>query len=131
MAAISNTTKPKEAGASSKQAKALVDAGAADAFKPACAEAGASMASELSRFMPEYSKAAKKPKLPEYNVPTRRNRRNRASAMIMQMERIRDAEQGYYENFPENLRASAPYEPSEEGISAMEEAIGLLEAIYG
>ena len=130
MAAISNTTGPKEAGAGSKQVKALVDAETADAFKSACAEAGVSMAGELSRFMSEYSKTAKKPKLPEYNVSTRRNRRNRVSAIIMQMERIRDAEQSYYENFPENLRTSAPYESSEESISVMEEVIGLLEAIY-
>ena len=130
MAAISNTTKREGSGASGKQVKALVDAGTADAFKAACAKAGVSMARELSRFMLEYSKAAKKPKLPEDDVSTRRNRRKRVSAIIMQMERIRDAEQGYYENFPENLRTSAPYESSEESISVMDEVIGLLEAIY-
>jgi len=130
MAAMSNTTKPEEAGASSKQVKVLVDAGTADAFKAACAKAGVSMAGELSRFMSEYSKAAKKPKLPAADVSTRRKRRKRVSSIIGELERIRGAEQGYCDNFPENLRASAPYESSEESISVMEEAIGLLEAIY-
>jgi hypothetical protein len=127
---MSNMTKPEGAGAGSRQVKALVDAGTADAFKAACAKAGVSMAGELSRFMSEYSKTAKKPKLPSEDVSTRRNRRRRVAAIIGQMERIRDAEQGYCENFPENLRTSAPYESSEESVSVMDEVIGLLEAIY-
>ena len=130
MASISNMTKPEESGASNKQVKVLVDAGTANAFKAACAKAGASMASELSRFMSEYSKTGEKRKLPAADVSTRRNRRKRVAAIISEMERIRDAEQGYYENFPYNLKTSAPHESSEESISVMDEVLDLLEAIY-
>ena len=131
MGAISNTAKPEAASARRKQVKALVEAGIADAFKAACAKEGVSMAGELSRFMAGYCQAAIKRKTSAGDVSTRRNRRKQVSSIIKQMERIRDAEKCYYDNFPENLRTSAPYEATEEAISIMGEVIDSLGAIYG
>jgi len=130
MTNTSDKTKPEGSGAEYKQVKVLVDAATANAFKAACTKAGISMAGELSRFMSEYSKTAKKPKIPVDNVSTRRNRRKRIAMMISQMERIRDAEQSYYDNIPENLRSSAAFESSEESISIMDEVIELLGTVY-
>ena len=127
---ISNTLNPGKTIAEHKQVKALIDADIAEAFKAACAKAGVSMAGELSRFMAGYSKAANKLKPIVDDMSTRRNRRKQVSKMVSQMERIRDAEMRYYDNFPDNLRTSAPYEATEESISAMGEAIDLLLAIY-
>ena len=131
LGAISNTAKPEADSARRKQVKALVEAGIADAFKAACAKASVSMAGELSRFMSDYCKAAIKRKPSAGDMSTRRNRRKQVSSIIKQMERIRVAEKRYYDNFPENLRTSTPYEATEEAISVMGEAIDSLGAIYG
>ena len=130
MRSISNTTGYEKGDAKHKQIKVLVEAEIANAFKAACAKAGVSMASELSRFMSDYGRVTKKCKLAAYDVSTRRNRRKQVCAIIGQMVRIRDAETCYYDNFPENLRTSAPCESTEEAISIMDEAIDLLGAIY-
>ena len=117
--------------ATRRQIKVLADATVADAFKNACKNAGISMASELSRFMSDYSRAARKRKPEANDVSTRRNRRKQVDAIIRQMERIRDAEMRYCDNFPKNLRASAPFESAEESISIMGEVIDSLGMIYG
>ena len=117
--------------ATRKQVKVLTDAKVADEFKDACNKAGISMASELSGFMSDYCKAAKKRKPAVVDVSTRRNRRKQVDIIIEQMERIMEAEMRYYDNFPENLRTSAPFEATEESISTMGEVIDSLGSIYG
>jgi hypothetical protein len=117
--------------ATRKQVKVLADAKIADEFKDACNKAGISMASELTHFMSDYCKTAKKRKPAAADVSTRRNRRKQVDAIISQMERIREAEMRYYDNFPENLRTSVPFESAGESISIMGEVIDSLGWIYG
>ena len=47
------------------------------------------------------------------------------------LENIRDDEQDYYDNIPENLQCSQRAEDSEQAIENMEEALELLEGLYG
>ena len=131
MKTILNTTEPEKMSATKhKQVKILTEAGIANEFKAACARAGVSMASELSCFMSDYGKLAQKRKPVTGDVSTRRSRRKQVSAIIGQMERLRNAEMRYHDNFPENLRTSAPYEYTEETISIMGEVIDLLGSVY-
>jgi hypothetical protein len=130
MGITSSISKPDEAIASQKQVKVLVDAEIANAFKAACIDAGVSMAGELAEFMSGYSKVAKKPRLPTGDISTRRKRRKKIGAIISQIERIKEAEMRYHDNFPENLRTSAPFKSAEESIFAMGEIIELLGSVY-
>jgi hypothetical protein len=127
----SNTVTTVETATTRKQVKILTDAIIANSFKNACDKAGVSMAGELSCFMSDYCKAAKKRKSTLVDVSTRRNRRKQVDAVVGQMERIMEAEMRYYDNFPENLRASAPFKTTYDIISVMSEVIDLLGAIYG
>jgi hypothetical protein len=114
-----------------KQVKVSIDPIIATAFKAACEKTGRSMAGMLSRFMAEYSNAAKKSKPAAVDtMSTRRKRRKSVSALIFQMEQIRDAEILYQSNIPENLRNSSRYEDAEQSISVMDEVIELLSEIY-
>jgi hypothetical protein len=115
-----------------KQVKVSVETEIAEAFKEACLKCGVSMAGELSRFMAEYGGTAEKRSPPPSDeVATRKQRRKWISRIIDRMERIRDAETRYYDNFPENLRTSAACESSEDSIGVIEDAIELLTGIYG
>ena len=103
----------------------------ADAFKAACAVGGVSMASELTRFMAEYS-AVPIIKKAAAAIPvfSKKKRRNTIRALILQLEQIRDAEEEAMDNTPENFRKSDSFTASGESPSKLEEAIEILEDIY-
>ena len=131
MGNASNRAKTKWNASHYKQQKFSVDPEIAAAFKTACETAGVSMASEISRFMVEYS--ATKPKQKAASVEdmsTRRKRRKIVVAMTLLLESVMHAEMSSHDNVPENLRNSIAYEENEERISAMEEALELLGSIY-
>ena len=132
MTDISNTTKGGEIAAKHKQVKVLVDAGIADAFKTACTYAGVSMASELSRFMAEYSKSAvkRKPSSKIEEASTRKKRRQIINYVTHLVELARDGEEAYRWRIPVNLQNSTIYESSEESSSVMDDIIDLLGAVY-
>lgn len=104
----------------------------ADAFKAACKSAGVSMASELSRFMAEYSAApiSKKAAVASKSTFTKKKRRNTVRMVIRQLEQVRDAEEQAMDNTPDSFRESDNFAASEESLSKLEEAIGILEDIY-
>ena len=90
------------------------------------------MAGELSRFMAEYSKVAKKRKPVDVaaDLSTRQKRRKSIAEMIITMARLRDAESSSHDNVPENLRGTESYEATTESLSVMDEVLDLLETIY-
>ena len=131
MSNAENRAKTKWNAKHFKQVKVSIDPVIAAAFKSACERTGRSMTGVLSRFMAEYSAAAKESKPAAVDtLSTRRKRRNSVSTLIFQMEQIRDAEILYQSNIPENLRNSSRYEAAEQSISVMDEVIELLSEIY-
>jgi hypothetical protein len=115
-----------------KQLKILVDARLASAFKSACKESGTSMACELTGYMA--GRIEQIPNIPQgrmLRLTTRGGRRNALLRIISMLVAIRDAEEAYQENIPENLQGGAAYESAENAIDMMDEAIALLEEAFG
>jgi len=132
MSSPANMAKTKWNAAHYKQLKFNISPKIAAEFKRACEKAGVSMACEISRFMAGYSAVAveRKAKPAEADLTTRRKRRKTVANIILQMERVLDAETESHENVPENLRNSDAYEEDEERINTIGEAVELLESIY-
>lgn len=110
------------------QVKISIDHEIAAAFKKACAVSKVSMASVLSDYMARYGDmpANKKAVL---DLSTRRRRRNEVRAIVKRLEQVREAEECYRDNVPDNLQGSMVYERAEQFISLLEEALDLLEAV--
>jgi len=111
------------------QVKVSVVPEVASAFKSACAAANVSMAGKLTQLMAEYSNTmiTRKSK-PDYS--TRRQRRAAVHSIMQQLEQIKDAEESYRDNIPENLQGSAVFDLADQCASLMDEAIDLLDGIY-
>ena len=77
------------------------------------------MASALSQFMAEFAGAPmdEKKQMPDYT--TKRKRRAALKAIIQHLEYIKEAEEQYCNNIPENLQGSAAYENAEECVSLL------------
>jgi len=110
------------------QMKVSVDTGLASSFKTACIASNVLMANVISEFMSGYVNAAAKKK-PTQDYSTRRKRRASIKLIIKQLEQIKDGEERYMENMPENLHGSALYDAAEEYISLIDEAVSLLDSI--
>ena len=63
-------------------------------------------------------------------VKTRKNRRQALFAAIRQIELIRDAEEQYIDNTPDNFCGTESYEVAEEAVSMLEEVIPMLYDVY-
>ena len=126
----SNASKQRWNAVSYTQVKISVRPELAAAFKSACAEAGASMASILAGFMASYSQfpAKRDPLVNPY--ATRKLRRRAVKSLISQMESLALAEESYRDNIPENLRGSIRYEDADRSVDAAYEAIDRLREIY-
>jgi len=61
---------------------------------------------------------------------TRRGRRKALTTLIQVLHKIKEAEEIYRDNTPENLQNSAQYEDTENFIEAFEEAIEILTDTY-
>jgi len=111
-----------------KQVKVSVPADIAENFKQACAKANVSMANQLSTYMADYSESAKvKKPTPDYT--TKRRRRAAIQSIIEQLGQIKDFEERYRDNIPENLKNSIIYDTADEHVSWLEEAIEALGSI--
>jgi hypothetical protein len=111
------------------QVKVSVSPNLAAAFKAACSASGVSMAAVLSKHMAEYAFGkAGQGRPPRY--ATRRQRRAAVSRMAQQLAAVKEAEETYMDNIPENLQGSVNYENAEQAVSLMDEALDALDAIY-
>lgn len=66
-------------------------------------------------------------------IPTfdsRRKRREAINAILASLSAIREAEQKYLENVPENFQNSESFEAGEFAVDTLDEAIGLLSDVY-
>ena len=103
----------------------------AAAFKDKCKENSISMASVLSRFMEEYTGSAGKCRhaVPE-DASTRKKRRKIIDYVAGLTLMIKEGEENFRDNMPENLRNSVNFESSEESIAKIDEIIEMLNDIY-
>ena len=127
-----NTIKDRWNAAHYTQVKVSVVPDIAAAFKAACADSGASMASVLSKFMVDYSQTTLKSQVMAVNKPfdTRLKRRKAIKNIITQLEQLISDEENYRDNIPENLQNSMRYDTAEQSIERMNEAICLLDEAY-
>ena len=130
MASVSTQAKQRWNAEHYVQVKVSVKPETANAFKAACMASGESMASVLTRFMGQHSEAvaAKGGYAPD--LSTRRQRRAATRALTVQLERIRDEEERYLNNIPDNLQGSSVFDRAEQCVSLLNEAIELLESAY-
>jgi len=114
------------------QVKVYVAHELASEFKAACAAKGASMAAALSQAMAEYCnrQPEKKPKAATPDYSTRGKRRNAVRHFIEQIEAVRDAEDAYRENIPENLQGGQAYDNAAQTVSALDEGIEALSMAF-
>jgi len=111
------------------QIKVSVDPKIASTFKEMCAASNVSMASELSRFMADYTSCASKCRTaPDYS--TRRRRRTAIRAIIKGLELMKACEDCVRDNMPDNLQGSTAFETAEEAVSLLDEAIEVLSTFW-
>jgi hypothetical protein len=115
-----------------KQVKISVDPALAASFKSVCARDGVSVASEFVRFMRMRIGAASAPPSPTPRIMTKTRGRRRKATMIVisELMMIKDAEEAYMNNIPENLRSGPAGEAAEQTVQILEEAISLLEDAF-
>jgi hypothetical protein len=118
------------------QIKAAVHPDIADSFKAVCAATGVSVAGELSRFMAKHaavtatSKAVITKTERVNSVSTMKKRRKVVRAVTELLEQVRDAEERFIANAPENLQSALIYETAEQYVSVLDDVIELLGGIY-
>lgn len=112
-----------------QQVKVSISAEVAAAFKLACATSNVSMASMLSQFMAEYSSTAPAKRNISQDYSTKRRRRDAVHKIILQLERIKECEERFMGNIPENLQGSIVYDRAEGFVSCLDEAIDALASI--
>jgi hypothetical protein len=115
-----------------RQLKISIERDLAEMFKTSCEARGISMASEISRFIREVSGTSlpSTPMVISDSTSTRRHRRGAAVKIAACLRAIADAEEGYKENIPENLKGGAAYDAAASAVDALEEAISLIEEAF-
>jgi len=89
------------------------------------------MREALIEFITTYTATAPAPKKRSNKGYTGRgSRRKSVAAIINQLEMIRDAEDAYKENMPENLKNSSRHEGAEQAVGALDEAIEILMEVF-
>ena len=111
-----------------KQLKIWIDPALAEAFWKRCACAGTSMAKEISGFMTQRVDGS----LPAFalRLATRKDRRMTIQRIMAELEAVRDAEERYMDNIPDNLQGGGAYEAANETVEIIEQAITLLEDAF-
>jgi len=110
-----------------KQINIAVRPELAAAFRTACEQSQTPMREGFITLMTEYCAeppAIKEKKDNSYTV--RSSRRKATSAIIGQLEKIRNAEEEYKQRIPVNLQSSSRYESAEQAVEALGEAISIL-----
>jgi hypothetical protein len=112
------------------QVKVSVCPDIALAFKNACACANQTMVAVLSQFMGQYAKTVTVKNGYAPDLSSRRQRRAAVRSVIHQLERVRDGEENYRENIPDNLQGSSVFDKAEQCVAILDEALELLESAY-
>jgi len=116
-----------------KQINIAVAPTLAESFRVTCEKNRVPMREVLVGFITTYTTTAPAPapiKQNDKGYNERRIRRKSVDAIINQLEMIRDAEDTYKENMPENLRNSSRYEAAEQAVGALDGAIEILMEVF-
>ena len=108
-----------------KQVKICVTPETAASFKVVCEAANVSMSSEIIGFIERRIKATSNVSAKNL-LMTKAGRRKLLFSILQQLEQIKDAEETYMDNIPENLQSSVRYESAEDCVSGIEAAIDAL-----
>lgn len=130
MGKTSNSAKQRWNTAHYTQVKVQVSPQTAACFKAACAVAGTSMANALGKFMDEYAKPTMVEVKPQVKVKTLRDRRKTMDIVCKLISDVRDAEEAYMDNMPDNLQNGARYEMAEERVESLTEVLDALGGLY-
>jgi hypothetical protein len=109
-----------------KQVKVSVPAHIVHAFKDTCAAHNLSMAALITRLMADASGVNRPPAKEAPDYSTRRRRRAAIVSIVEQLERIKECEERYRDNIPENLQNSVVYEAAEQYVEWLDEVIEIL-----
>ena len=125
------SSKPKQRWNSKNytQVKVSVKPEIAAGFKTACAMSGTSMASELSAFMEEFAQSPTNAAV-HTKVKSSGDRRKTTHTVLGLLSDMRDAEEAYLDNTPENLRGTTRFEMAEERLDMLADAIESVEGVY-
>jgi hypothetical protein len=111
-----------------RQLKIWIDTSLAVAFRAACDAAGTSMTRELSGFMSRRTQM--NAPVRELCAGTRGERRTAVRRIAALLACVRDAEERYMENIPENLQGGAAYEAAGMAVDTIDQAIAILEEAF-
>jgi hypothetical protein len=116
------------------QFKVSVEKELASAFKDACANEKASAAGVVKAFMREYlgrgHPAAITIPRNGPRISTRGDRRKEVRAVIGKLMRVRDAEEAYMGNIPDNMQGGARFEAAAQAVAMLEDALDALQEAY-
>ena len=114
-----------------KQLNIAVNPTLAEKFREVCEQAKIPMREVLTTYMVEYAAQPTAPKKKlDKGYSERGIRRKAVANIINQLKMIRDAEEQYMLNIPENLTNSSRYESAEQAVETLDEAIGMLEEVF-
>ena len=113
-----------------KQLNLSVNPELSEAFRLACEQNGKSMRKVLTEFMASYAATPLAPEKPKKEHSGRGYRRKAVKSIVSQLTVIRDSEDAFKENIPENLRNSTRYTDAEQTVDLLDEALELLSEAF-
>jgi hypothetical protein len=116
------------------QIKVSVEKELASAFREACANEKASAASVVKAFMREYLGRERPDAAPvprgEPRASTRGERRKEVRAAVSKLTRVRDEEEAYMGNIPDNMQGGARFEAAAQTVAMLDDALDALQEAY-
>ena len=109
-----------------KQMNLKINPGLTEAFRIACEQNGNSMRKVLVEYMSMYATVLPVLKKPDKGYDERGHRRKSVRVIVGQLMEIREAEESYKENMPENLKNSSRYIDAKQTVEVLDKAIELL-----
>jgi len=112
------------------QVKVSVPFETAAAFKAACVASNTTMTDVIIQFMGKYSGSGVVKGGYSPDLSKRRQRRAAIRSILYQLERVKENEEQYLGNIPENFQGSTAYENAEQCVSTLCEVLELLVSAY-
>jgi hypothetical protein len=104
------------------------------AFKDACAIEGSSASGVVRAFMQEYANGKRTPQAAtqatQHRLSTRGDRRKGIAAAIATISQIREAEEAYLNNIPDNMQGGARFEAAAQTVAVLDDALDALQDAY-